>query len=53
MTKDWQNENKKNKNPPPMPDFNQPRMIKPELVVVSQETQRPICLKVISKHMIM
>jgi len=29
MIKNWQNENKKNKNPPPMPDFNQPRMKKP------------------------
>ena len=29
MIKNWQNENKKNKNPPPMPNFNQPRMKKP------------------------
>jgi len=29
MIKNWQNENKKNKNPPPIPDFNQPRMKKP------------------------
>lgn len=36
MIKDWQNENKKNKNPPPMPDFRQPRKIKPALVLVNQ-----------------
>jgi hypothetical protein len=29
MIKNWQNENKKIKNPPPMPDFTQPRMKKP------------------------
>lgn len=34
MIKDWQLENKKNKNPPPMPDFKKPRMIKPALIVV-------------------
>lgn len=45
MVKDWQNENKKNKNPPPMPDFNQPRMIKPELVLIEQESNRPIIFK--------
>jgi len=27
-------ENKKNKNPPPMPDFRQPRKIKPTLLLV-------------------
>ncbi len=36
LIKNWQNENKKNKNPPPMPDFNQPRMKKPDLVLVTQ-----------------
>lgn len=45
MVKNWQNENKKNKNPPPMPDFNQPRMKKPEIVLISQESGRPIHLK--------
>ena len=48
MVKNWQNENKKNKNPPPMPDFNQPRMIKPELVQVKEESGRAILLKIIS-----
>lgn len=42
MIKDWQAQNKKNKNPPPMPDFRQPRKIKPGLVLVSQESSRPI-----------
>lgn len=42
MIKDWQNENKKNKNPPPMPDFKKPRKIKPVLALVSQESMRPI-----------
>lgn len=45
MIKDWQNENKKNKNPPPMPDFRQPRKIKPTLVLVQQQSERPIQLK--------
>ena len=44
MIKNWQNENKKNKNPPPMPDFNQPRMKKPDVVLVTQETGRLIQL---------
>mgnify|MGYP000912446342 FL=1 len=34
QVKAWQEANKKNKNPPPMPDFNQPRMKKPANVVV-------------------
>jgi hypothetical protein len=34
QVKAWQEANKKNKNPPPMPDFNQPRMKKPELLLV-------------------
>lgn len=42
MVKDWQNENKKNKNPPPMPDFRQPRKIKPALQLVKQQSLRPI-----------
>lgn len=46
MVKDWEAQNKKNKNPPPMPDFNQPRMIKPELVLVSQEIRRPLEIKI-------
>lgn len=48
LIKNWQNENKKNKNPPPMPDFNQPRMKKPNLVLVSQESGRTISFKIIS-----
>lgn len=36
MIKNWQNENKKIKNPPPMPDFTQPRMKKPELLKVTK-----------------
>ena len=52
MTKDWQNENKKNKNPPPMPDFNQPRMIKPELVLVEEESNRPIEIRIESMNKI-
>lgn len=45
MIKDWQNENKKNKNPPPMPDFRQPRKIKPALVLVNQQSQRLVQIK--------
>lgn len=48
MVKNWQNENKKNKNPPPMPDFNQPRMKKPDLVLVNQESGRTVSLRIIS-----
>jgi hypothetical protein len=48
MIKNWQNENKKNKNPPPMPDFNKPRMKKPDLVLVTQESGRPIVVRLLS-----
>jgi hypothetical protein len=47
MVKAWQAENKKNKNPPPMPDFTQPRMKKPEMIVVTQESGRPIELRLL------
>jgi hypothetical protein len=50
MVKNWQNENKKNKNPPPMPDFNQPRMKKPEMIVVEQESGRLIEIRLISNN---
>lgn len=36
-----------------MPDFSQPRMKKPEMVVVQQESGRPIELRLISKYYIM
>lgn len=45
LVKAWQAENKKNKNPPPMPDFNEPRMKKPELVVVQAESNRLISVE--------
>lgn len=32
-----------------MPDFNQPRMKKPEMIVVEQESGRSITIRLISK----
>ena len=49
MIKNWQNENKKNKNPPPMPNFNQPRMKKPQMKMVTQQNGRPIVVRLFSK----
>lgn len=36
----WQKENKKVKNPPPMPDYNAPRMIIPEPNPIKCESGR-------------
>lgn len=33
LIKSWEKENKKIKNPPPMPDFRAPKMIKAPLVI--------------------
>ena len=40
MIDQFNKENKKNKNPLPMPDFNQPRMMKPDAILVDQEINR-------------
>lgn len=47
LVKNWQKENKKNKNPPPMPDFREPRMIDPEQIHVPNESNRKIKLTLI------
>lgn len=36
-----------------MPDFNQPRMKKPEMIIVKQETGRPIEVRLISNFIVM
>ncbi|EGR27773.1 MORN repeat protein [Ichthyophthirius multifiliis] len=36
MIKQWQKDNKKIKNPPPMPDFNQPKMMQPPPALIIQ-----------------
>ena len=45
LVKAWQADNKKNKNPPPMPDFSEPRMKKPELVQVLPESKRTLAVE--------
>lgn len=49
MVKNWQSENKKVKNPPPMPDFTQPRMKKPELYKVIEESGHKIIFTLIAE----
>lgn len=42
LIKNWEKENKKIKNPPPMPDFRIPKMMKAPLEVVDLESGRKI-----------
>ncbi len=50
MIANWQKESKKSKNPRPMPEFNTPRMKKPEPVLVDNESGRTIRLQLLSEE---
>jgi hypothetical protein len=47
--KNWQKEAKKQKNPPPMPDFYAKRMKAPDPVQIKQEEGRIIKISLIQK----
>ncbi|CAD8176448.1 unnamed protein product [Paramecium pentaurelia] len=49
MVKNWQKEAKKQKNPPPMPDFGAKRMIPAPPIHIKQESGRLLELKMIQK----
>ncbi|KAM3127088.1 hypothetical protein pb186bvf_020824 [Paramecium bursaria] len=49
LVKNWQKEAKKQKNPPPMPDFAAKRMMKPAPILVQQESGRQLQIQLVQK----